>query len=117
MNIDLMDSQCRVIIVTFEKIALTVGCRHSPVGRQWAADEEKRQLRSDKAERNVDGDIVDPFALLQSLGDTSVNHQHASLAAPDAKDKGMFRHENPFTTSFAFVVDGRRHGPYLLRRH
>lgn len=49
--------------------ALTVRRGHSPVVGNWAADEEKRQLGSDKADCNIDGDPVDPFPLAEALSD------------------------------------------------
>ena len=31
------------------------------------------------------------------IRDTSVDHQHACLQGPDAKDERVFRHKDPFT--------------------
>lgn len=109
---------------------LTVRRGHSPVVGDRAADKEERQFGSDKAERNVNSDIVDPFPLLQALTDedpsqykevkasfhdevmdirdTGVNHEHASLQTPDAQDEGMLGDEHPFTTPLSIGMRGGR---------
>ena len=53
--------------------ALVVGCGDGPVVGQGTADEEERQLCSDEAECDIDGDIVNPTSLLESLAGDDVS--------------------------------------------
>lgn len=113
---------------------LTVGCWDGPVVRQRPTDEKEGELDGDESAGDVDGEVVDPFALFQALSesglvcgravagtdgvrDTSVDDEHAGLHRPDGEDKRMLRHKHPFATLDSLRFDSRREVPDVVLVH